>query len=344
MEYWKEQDIYYSKTKQGVISYIDLSSLPKKKSRIDWVNVNHYIPFKYHSTKGKLYIKYLTPTKKESRVEITYNNKTQATQVANVYKVKFNFITQGQKSYTVHNIKQGDIIKNCEVLKVVDTHLGTQLYVYNIKEEVYGKVSKQNLLKYKTDNYIPYGTIPQSKMLYHKKHIHKYVKYKDLFKYKYTTKKKIETICPNCKRKKDIRITDLIKDNYSCQCSKQYSSFGERLTQSYLDIANIEYIREYKFKELGKKRFDFFLPKYNTVIEVHGVQHYQEVSGYMNHQKTKLSDIEKREYCKENSIQYIEIDARKSTFKHILSNLQRTFKYSNIDSKEVIKRYRHVYR
>ncbi|UVD42740.1 homing endonuclease [Staphylococcus phage vB_SauH_SPJ2] len=64
----------------------------------------------------------------------------------------------------------------------------------------------------------------------------------------------------------------------------------------------------------------------------------------MNHQKTKLSDIEKREYCKENSIQYIEIDARKSTFKHILSNLQRTFKYSNIDSKEVIKRYRHVYR
>ncbi|AKA61373.1 hypothetical protein BH792_gp123 [Staphylococcus phage Stau2] len=124
MEYWKEQDIYYSKTKQGVISYIDLSSLPKKKSRIDWVNVNHYIPFEYHSTKGKLYIKYLTPTKKESRVEITYNNKTQATQVANVYKVKFNFITQGQKSYTVHNIKQGDIIKNCEVLKVVDTHLG----------------------------------------------------------------------------------------------------------------------------------------------------------------------------------------------------------------------------
>ncbi|AFV80998.1 hypothetical protein O151_gp071 [Staphylococcus phage vB_SauM_Remus] len=140
MEYWKEQDIYYSKTKQGVISYIDLSSLPKKKSRIDWVNVNHYIPFEYHSTKGKLYIKYLTPTKKESRVEITYNNKIQATQVANVYKVKFNFITQGQKSYTVHNIKQGDIIKNCEVLKVVDTHLGTQLYVYNIKEEVYGKV------------------------------------------------------------------------------------------------------------------------------------------------------------------------------------------------------------
>ncbi|UXE02875.1 hypothetical protein Koombakaat1_00085 [Staphylococcus phage Koomba-kaat_1] len=98
MEYWKEQDIYYSKTKQGVISYIDLSSLPKKKSRIDWVNVNHYVPFKYHSTKGKLCIKYLTPTKKESRVEITYNNKTQATQVANVYKVKFNFITQGQKS------------------------------------------------------------------------------------------------------------------------------------------------------------------------------------------------------------------------------------------------------
>lgn len=236
MKYWKENDIYYSETKQGAISYVDLSSLPKKGSQIYWKNVDSYIPFKYH------------------------------------------------------DVKEGDIIKNCEILKIIDDKSSTEFYVYNIKEEVYGKVYKQSFLKYKTDNYVPHGTIPQSKMLYHKKHIHKYVKHEDLFNYRYTSKKLITTKCPNCSREKKIQVIDLLKDNYSCQCSKQYSSFGGRLTQSYLDIMGIDYIREYSFKDLGRKRFDFYLPDYNTVLEVHGVQHYQEVTGYMNHKKTKQNN------------------------------------------------------
>lgn len=343
MKYWKENDTYYSETKQGVISYVDLSSLPKKGSKIDWKNVDNYIPFQYHNVKDKLHVKYV-PSENKTKVEINYNSRTQAVQVGNLYRVKLNFITSGEAKYSVHQVKEGDIIKNCEILKIIDDKTSIQLYVYNIKEEVYGKVYKQSFLKYKTDNYVPHGTIPQSKMLYHKKHIHKYVKHEDLFNYRYTSKKLITTKCPNCSREKKIRVIDLLKDNYSCQCSKSYSSFGERLTQSYLDIAGIEYIREHSFKDLGRKRFDFYLPEYNAVLEVHGIQHYQEVTGYMNHKKTKQSDVIKKKYCKENSISYIEIDARKSTFKHILSNLDKVFKSYQVDKKEVVKRYREIYR
>lgn len=343
MKYWKENDTYYSETKQGAVSYVDLSSLPKKGSKIDWKNVDSYIPFKYHDVKDKLHVKYV-PSESKTKVEISYNTRTQVVQVGNLYRVKLNLITSGETKYIVHQVKEGDIIKNCEILKIIGDKTSTQLYVYNIKEEVYGKVYKQSFLKYKTDNYVPHGTIPQSKMLYHKKHIHKYVKHEDLFNYRYTSTKLITTKCPNCSREKKIQVIDLLKDNYSCQCSKSYSSFGERLTQSYLDIADIEYIREHSFKDLGRKRFDFYLPEYNAVLEVHGIQHYQEVTGYMNHKKTKQSDIIKKKYCKDNSISYIEIDARKSTFKHILSNLDKIFKSYHVDKKEVIKRYREIYR
>lgn len=49
-------------------------------------------------------------------------------------------------------------------------------------------------------------------------------------------------------------------------------------------------------------------------------------------------------YCKDNSISYIEIDARKSTFRHILSNLDKIFKSYQVDKKDVIRRYREIYR
>ena len=344
MKYWKENDIYYSETKQGAIGYVDLSTLPKKGSKIDWKNVDNYIPFKYHDVKDKLHVKYV-PSENKTKVAVSYNTRTQVIQVGNLYRVKLNFITTGENKYIVHQVKEGDIIKNCEILKIIEDLSSTEFYVYNIKEEVYGKVYKQSFLKYKTDNYVPHGTIPQSKMLYHKKHIHRYVKNKtDLYNYKHTSRKMITTKCPNCSREKDIRIADLLKDNYSCQCSKQYSSFGERLTQSYLDIMGIDYIREYSFKDLGRKRFDFYLPDYNTVLEVHGIQHYKEVTGYMNHKKTKQSDTIKKKYCKENGIHYIEVDARKSTFKHILSNLDKVFKSYQVDRDKVIERYREIYR
>ena len=344
MEYWNENSVYYAKTKQGVVNFIDLSTLPKKGSKTDWKNVDDFVEFQYRGIKDTLHVKYVFAEKK-SKAKITYNGITQVIQVGNLYRVKLNFITTGEKKYSFSTFNAGDIFKGCEILSKKKVKSKTYYLVYNTSEEVYGTISNQKLLTIKGDNYVPHGTIPQSKMLYHKKYIHKYVKNKtDLFNYRYTSRKMIATKCPNCGREKDIRVGDLVKDNYSCQCSKQYSSFGERVTQSYLDIMGVDYKREYSFKNLGRKRFDFYLPDYNTVVEVQGIQHYKEVTGYMNHKKTKQSDTIKKKYCKENGIHYIEVDARKSTFKHILSNLDKVFKSYQVDRDKVIERYREIYR
>ena len=61
-------------------------------------------------------------------------------------------------------------------------------------------------------------------------------------------------------------------------------SHGEILVAKVLEQLNIEFIKEYSFKDLksiseGRLKFDFFLPLYNTIIEYQGRQHYEDVGG-----------------------------------------------------------------
>ena len=341
MKYYNNNDIYYSETATGVTNYIDLSNLPKRGKSFDWKNTNHQAPFKYLGHEGMLHVKYSPSESKTPLVELTYQDVTFTLQVTNLKRVKLNYITTQNKKYTMQDYQVGDIVKGCEIL-AIKKKSDTYFYlVYNIKEEVHGTISNQKLKAIRTNNYVPHHTVPQSKMLYHHKHIHKYVVNRgDLFNYRYSSRKYIQTVCPNCHIERRVRVADLKRDTYSCTCSKSYSSFGERVTQAYLDVLEVDYIREYKFKSLGLKRFDFYLPEFNTVVEVHGIQHYQEVTGYMCHKTTKQSDIEKRQFCKDNGIQYVEIDARRSTFKHIIGSLNQ---YTYVEPELIKKRYREVY-
>ncbi len=341
MKYYKNNGIYYSETKMGVVSYVDLSTLPRRGKSIDWKATNHTVPFKYHDIEGNLHIKYSPSQSKTVLIDITYNNTTFTQQVTNLKRVRLNYITTQNKKYTMQDYNVGDRVKGCEVLAIKKKSDKYFYLVYNVREEVYGIISNQHLKTIRTSNYVPQDTVPQSKMLYHHKHIHQYVTNReDLFNYRHTSLKKISTTCPKCNKVTKIRVVDLLMDNYLCSCSKQKSSFGERVTQAYLDILGVEYEKEYMFKGLGLKRFDFYLPEFNTVVEVHGMQHYQEVTGYMSHEVTKESDIEKRQYCKDYNITYVEIDARKSTFKHVIGSLNQ---YTYIDPELIKRRYRELY-
>uniref|UniRef100_A0AAU8GVH3 Homing endonuclease n=1 Tax=Mammaliicoccus phage MSShimriz1 TaxID=3230127 RepID=A0AAU8GVH3_9VIRU len=341
MKYYNENDIYYSETATGIVNYIDLSNLPKRGKSFDWKNTNHQAPFRYLDNEGTLHIKFSPSESKTPLVELTYQDVTFTMQANNLKRVKLNYLTTQNKRYTMQDHKVGDIVKGCEILAIKKNNEKYIYLLYNIKEEVYGTLSNQELKTFITDSYVPHSTVPQSKMLYHHKHIHQYVNNReDLFNHRYTSRKRISTTCPNCLKEKKVRVVDLVQDSYTCTCRKSYSSFGERVTQAYLDILNVPYVREHKFKDLGLKRFDFYLPDSNTVVEVHGIQHYQEVTGYMSHKITKESDILKKQYCKDNDITYIEVDARKSTFKHIIRSLNQ---YTYIDPELIKNRYREVY-
>lgn len=96
-------------------------------------------------------------------------------------------------------------------------------------------------------------------------------------------------------------------------CPKCNSSKLEENLSYVLDLNRIEYIRQYKIKELGRQSLDFYLPQYHIAIECQGRQHiYPTYFGskdmnkaieYFN--KITILDKNKRDICKNNNIQLV---------------------------------------
>ena len=97
----------------------------------------------------------------------------------------------------------------------------------------------------------------------------------------------------DCGNYTNVLSNNLVKGNtISCGCLK--SSQGEENICNLLKQNNIQYIREYKFLDLNKYRFDFYLPQLNRLIEFDGIQHYQERAIFSD----SLADIQKRDKIK----------------------------------------------
>lgn len=54
----------------------------------------------------------------------------------------------------------------------------------------------------------------------------------------------------------------------SCGCGVR--SIGESKIEEILKLNNINFISEYKIEEINQKRFDFYLPDFNRLIEYDG--------------------------------------------------------------------------
>lgn len=168
--------------------------------------------------------------------------------------------------------------------------------------------------------------------------------YEEAKLYTRSSQKYIIPICPECNRVKDarVKIGDIYKyKSISCDCSGG-KSYGEKFITELLTQLNIDYIHECSSKDLQwikKKRYDFYIPSHNCIIEVHGKQHYGEkflISKRSFVDEVK-NDARKRELAKENGIDiYIELDCRKSDMDYIKSSiinssLHDLFNLSRID-------------
>ncbi len=122
--------------------------------------------------------------------------------------------------------------------------------------------------------------------------------------------------CPTCNNSKgEIKILELLKKlniNY-------ISQFSVKKSDKYTD----------KWNYIKNCRFDFYLPKYNIIIEYHGIQHYifsQFFHGTIEEMnKRRKRDNDKKEFCKENNIKYFEIAYNTNIldeFNNILQHIQ----------------------
>ena len=96
-------------------------------------------------------------------------------------------------------------------------------------------------------------------------------------------------------------------------CANNKYSKGENKISEILNILNIEFYQQYKFKEcknINMLPFDFYLPQYNICIEYDGIQHFEPIErfgGKEEFSRTKIRDNIKTQYCKDNNIKLIRI-------------------------------------
>lgn len=98
----------------------------------------------------------------------------------------------------------------------------------------------------------------------------------------------------------------------SCGC---LASCGNMKIRDALKKHNEDFEEEKSFDDLigvngGKLRFDFYLPRLNACIEFQGSQHYsndKHFGGKRGLFEVKEHDIRKKEWCKKNNVELIEI-------------------------------------
>lgn len=146
--------------------------------------------------------------------------------------------------------------------------------------------------------------------------------------------KKIVFKCPECSKERYTEVRQVVYQSYYCPSCDRGTSYPELFMMAYLEVKGIKYEYQKVFHDLPNRRFDFYIEKYG-VVETHGRQHYSNDGTMLDYNRTQKSDKEKKEYCKNNTIPYIEIDARESTFKYIRDSINNSM-LPNISEKEEI--------
>lgn len=119
-------------------------------------------------------------------------------------------------------------------------------------------------------------------------------------------------------------------------CPHCSESRGEKKISKFLDLNEIEYVRQKKFDGcVGiryKLPFDFYLPKYRTAIEFDGKQHYEPMEyfgGLEAYNRLKVNDKIKSDYCEDNYIELIRIryDQLDRVFDILKESLKNKIRY-----------------
>ena len=133
----------------------------------------------------------------------------------------------------------------------------------------------------------------------------------DAYKYTPGSSKPIQFKCPICGHIQTNIIYNVTKFGYVCQMCDKVDSRANRLFELLLKSLNTPYKHEWSTDWSNKKRFDFYLYDYNTIVELHGSQHYTETIFGKDCNQNGINDEYKQKLALDNNItNYIVIDCR----------------------------------
>lgn len=154
------------------------------------------------------------------------------------------------------------------------------------------------------------------------------------------SRKKADFLCPQCGSAiSNITIKDAVRYNLPCPCCSDGVSFPERFVSNMLNQLGINYTHDKSLSWSNNKRYDFYIEKYNLIIETHGEQHYDDNKQWDGDtvETERLNDEDKFNVAISNGIKfYVVLDCRKSDGNYIKesilnSELNKLFNLSNID-------------
>ena len=147
--------------------------------------------------------------------------------------------------------------------------------------------------------------------------------------------------CLKCEKYSDkaVQLNILVKNLTSCKFCSDGISIPNKFMGNILKQLNEEFITELSSKEFSGKNYfyyDFYLPKHKMIIEMNGLQHYEECSLTKRSLfEEQWNDLFKYKCAKNYVDDYIVIDCRYSTLEwmkeNIIKELSDYFDLSNIN-------------
>lgn len=341
--------------KKDIKKYCDLSNIKKKGKIYDWQSsIGAIIPFIYGDVSGKFI---LVEWFAKDRVVIEYNGHQDWILCQNLKLNKFEKLLPPELT-TEWLYKEGDIIDD-----IINSHKRKLL----ITKKKYRNNTKNRQHKYyqykclicgydcEMDDYwvsehglniakAGCGCCAGTKIVPGVNDIIttlpwavNYIKDKDyMLTHTRTSQKYTDMSCPYCGFTKKMSVDVLYRHGFSCPHCTDRHSYPEKFFLNVLDQADINYIYQLTsttFKWCGYYRYDFYLPDYNCIVEVHGEQHY--IDAWYSYEFSHQRDIEKRELAIKNGISlYIEVDCRESSKNYIMQSLIKSeipFSLDDID-------------
>jgi len=169
-----------------------------------------------------------------------------------------------------------------------------------------------------------------------------FINKEDAFLYSCDSNKKMQFQCPDCGHKKNMSITNLNRKGFSCPKCGDGVSYPNKIMFNVLEQLNVDYEIEKRFNWSNNRIYDFYLSSFKCIIEIHGIQHYEDSFNKINNRARNLiqeqdNDKYKEKLAKDNIIKsYIIINAKKSNLEWIKDNilnskLNELFDLLNID-------------
>lgn len=127
--------------------------------------------------------------------------------------------------------------------------------------------------------------------------------------------------CPHCKVYKNIKVEDIYTSK-SIGCTCNVGTYPEKFIYYLLKQLGVKFETQYNPKWIKRRFYDFFIPNSSTIIETHGIQHYENSNRGRSLEEEQINDELKEKASKENGIKnYIVIDCRYSELDFIKNNI-----------------------